>query len=324
MIVTHRKNEHIGEPTKEQVGQQLSRILESEELKIPPRAKALLTFVVDEAIAGRGRYLKAFTIATEIFGRGASFDAQNDPCVRIEAARARCGLERYYLVSGLGDPVEITIPKGTYRPVFALRTQVNRTLCETASEPYPETEKRWYEQVLNKISCVENRGRNVAFGAGATIVISVIALGLALQARTGSQGLEGNGSRPFVVVRSFSEDDAGSRALLDPLTDDFRDELILHLASHRQITIAIESLNVENSVAEAYTLESAVRRDKEAFRLSARLVRNIDGVVIWAGTDYQPRGNQGHATESAAQRFALVIANRLTQASGLPPEIAQP
>ena len=38
--------------------------------------------------------------------------------VRIEAARLRRALERYYLVAGQSDPIRIDIPKGSYVPVF--------------------------------------------------------------------------------------------------------------------------------------------------------------------------------------------------------------
>ena len=41
-----------------------------------------------------------------------------DPIVRIQAGRLRRSLERYYLLSGKGDPVRIELPKGTYVPVF--------------------------------------------------------------------------------------------------------------------------------------------------------------------------------------------------------------
>ena len=44
--------------------------------------------------------------------------------VRIEAARLRRALERYYLVAGQSDPIRIDIPKGSYVPVFASRVPV--------------------------------------------------------------------------------------------------------------------------------------------------------------------------------------------------------
>lgn len=77
-----------------------------------------LTFVVEEALAGRADQLKGYTIATKVFGRSSDFDAAQDPIVRIQAGRLRRALERYYLVAGGHDPIRIDIPKGRYVPFF--------------------------------------------------------------------------------------------------------------------------------------------------------------------------------------------------------------
>ena len=50
-----------------------------------------------------------------------TFDPQHDPVVRIEAAKLRRRLERYYLTAGQQDPIRIDIPKGTYVPTFEER-----------------------------------------------------------------------------------------------------------------------------------------------------------------------------------------------------------
>jgi len=105
-------------PTAEEVYQQLERILSSEEFHSPERGRRFLEFIINETLEGRSEFLKAFTIANEVFGRQVNFDAQNDRVVRIEAGRVRRALERYYLVAGQMDSVTITIPKGGYRPYF--------------------------------------------------------------------------------------------------------------------------------------------------------------------------------------------------------------
>ena len=48
----------------------------------------LSTFVVEQALAGRAGRIKAYTIATEVFGRDPKFDPQLDSIVRIEAGRS--------------------------------------------------------------------------------------------------------------------------------------------------------------------------------------------------------------------------------------------
>src|SRR5262249_43730664 len=41
------------------------------------------------------------------------------PIVRIQAGRLRHSLERYYLLSGRDDTLQIRLPKGTYVPTFS-------------------------------------------------------------------------------------------------------------------------------------------------------------------------------------------------------------
>jgi hypothetical protein len=90
----------------------VGRVLTSPDFDVPDRARRFLTYVVEEAIAGRGDRIKAYSIATEVFGRDSDFDAQVDPVVRIEAGRLRRALEHYYLTAGRDDEIVTTIPKG--------------------------------------------------------------------------------------------------------------------------------------------------------------------------------------------------------------------
>jgi len=108
---------HTGIP-EEAILEQLDRILRHEEFHATDKMRDFLRFVVEETLAGNARQLKGFTIAREVFGRDAKFDAAQDPVVRIQAGRLRRAMERYYLTAGRQDPVLITIPKGGYVPVF--------------------------------------------------------------------------------------------------------------------------------------------------------------------------------------------------------------
>ena len=74
--------------------------------------------MVEETLEGRGGRIKAYAVATSVFGRNSDFDPQLDPIVRIEAGRLRQSLERYYLTAGTGDPVRITMPRGSYMAAF--------------------------------------------------------------------------------------------------------------------------------------------------------------------------------------------------------------
>jgi TolB-like protein len=97
---------------------ELSRILASPSFDASERNRSFLTHVVEEALARRTERIKAYTVATEVFGRDATFDPQLDSIVRIEAGRLRRWLERYYLTDGRTSRLRIDIPRGGYAPVF--------------------------------------------------------------------------------------------------------------------------------------------------------------------------------------------------------------
>jgi len=97
----------------------LQRVLESPDFDASKRNCDFLRFVVEETLGGRSDRIKAYSIATLVFGRDENFDPQADPVVRFEARRLRRSLERYYLLSGKDDPIQITIPKGSYIPAFS-------------------------------------------------------------------------------------------------------------------------------------------------------------------------------------------------------------
>jgi serine/threonine-protein kinase len=101
--------------------QQLERVLGSVAFRQVDRLKRFLSFIVDEALAGRGSQLKEFVIGVQVFDKDSSFDPRADPIVRVQARRLRARLVRYYREEGGRDPMVIELPKGGYAPVFKTR-----------------------------------------------------------------------------------------------------------------------------------------------------------------------------------------------------------
>jgi len=100
---------------------QLMRILMSPGFARATRLRRFLTYVVDEAVAGRFERLKEYSLGVDVFDRGAEFDPKSDPIVRVDARRLRKALEDYYAGPGANDPVEIVLPTGSYLPEFRLK-----------------------------------------------------------------------------------------------------------------------------------------------------------------------------------------------------------
>ena len=117
----------------------LARVLGSPGFEASERLRRFLEYVVEESINGRSGSIKAYTIAVDVFGRGADFDPNTDPIVRIEAGRLRRALERYYLTAGASDPLIVEIPKGGYAPKFRQREKCAGP--EISGRPRSETKQ---------------------------------------------------------------------------------------------------------------------------------------------------------------------------------------
>jgi hypothetical protein len=69
-------------------------------------ASKLLTYVVEQDLAGRSKDLKEYTVAVELFNASADYDSKIDSLVRVNANRLRFRLEEYYA----SDPLTGHLP----------------------------------------------------------------------------------------------------------------------------------------------------------------------------------------------------------------------
>lgn len=113
--------------TDELVQAALVSALQSREFQSAPQLRAFLGFVVRATLDREQEKVKGYTIAVEALGRPEDFNPVTDPIVRVEAARLRRRLEKYYAGSGADDPVRILIPKGSYAPEFSSVAQLEKT-----------------------------------------------------------------------------------------------------------------------------------------------------------------------------------------------------
>jgi len=119
----------------EDIRAQLDRVLASDIFRSAPQLTAFLSYVVEQALAGRAAELKGYTIAVEAFGRPPEFDPQSDPIVRVEAGRLRKALNLYFAAEGVRDPVRIAIPVGAYVPSFTRQGFAEPEAATASLEP---------------------------------------------------------------------------------------------------------------------------------------------------------------------------------------------
>ncbi|MDL2398809.1 hypothetical protein [Rhizobium mayense] len=308
--------ESASSPQISEIREQLERILASDEFLAPERGRRFLEYVVEETLAGRADYLKAYTIAQEVFTRDPSFDAQNDPVVRIEAGRIRRGLERYYLVAGQADPVEITIPKGAYVPCFRYANATERPLDQTTVEddfaivseppkPAPAAERKdgasrlsWAWYVLPAA---------VAALAALIAITFLFPFSLARKTATSSMGLV----TPKVLVEPFEEISKGGGT--SDIARGLTDEVIGELAKFKEIAVITREPSAGPGIQQEeprFALQGGVRVGGDKLRLTVRLVHRADGSVIWASNyDRDLRVQDVLEVEAdVAQRVATALA----------------
>ncbi len=122
----------IGLFSAEQVHVQIQRIFLCPAFSVSDILRRFLAYIVDETLYGRSNTIKEYTIAVNVLNKPPSFKPQHDAIVRIHAGRLRRALNYYYKEQGIGDEIEITVPKGTYVPVFG-NMQI--------AEPKPDAEE---------------------------------------------------------------------------------------------------------------------------------------------------------------------------------------
>lgn len=279
------------EPSAEDVQIQLKRILASESLRLPERARKFLEYVVAETLAGRSHYLKAYTIAEIVFGRQ-NFDAQSDPAVRIEAGRIRRELERYYLLAGPGEPVIITIPKGGYVPTFQAASgfvqgeSLNRTSGLAAAVPGENAEVVPREETtpFHRPRLLSARSILLASGLAALVIAVAGATSILLLAERPLQDARGAEGLPTIAVEPFY--DVADNTKHSVISQGLTDEVIAKLVKFEDILVVDSAAGAANGVERhqgaRYALQGNVREDGGRIRSTTRLVRRSDGAVIWA------------------------------------------
>ncbi len=291
---------------------EVERVVASSDFTASERACRFLQYVVAETLAGRADRIKAFSVAVEVFGRDETFDAQNDPVVRIEAGRLRRALEHYYLLEGKDDPVVIEIPKGGYVPVFGVRKQ-DSAIAEpepaatgVPEQPAPDARRSW--------------GRPFLFGA----VVALVAGALTWYA-TGTFG-PGGGSRagslpagPSLLVLPFS--DLGDGPISAVYSTGLTDEVVSELARFKEITVygvqtsrsvktETDLVAIRKTLDVQYVLEGSVRTDSDRIYVNSRLLNSETSAVLWSHQYEYPLTAAGlYAIQiKAAQEVATAIA----------------
>lgn len=245
----------------EAVRTQLQRILASRTFAETDRLRKLLRFLVEETICGRGSTLKEYLVGGEVFGRPESFDPRSDSIVRVQARNLRKLLTEYYDVEGQTDRVRISIPKGSYAPVFVYS------------------------------SAKETRGRPRILYLMAAVFVAAFTLWAVFQ-------WYGPDRAASLAVLPFTNLSGESR--YDYLAESVSEDLTTGLAKIPRLQVAARTSasRFRNSAADVREigrqlnvgalLEGSLRRTGDKVTVTAQLVSSADGYHLWSESFERP------------------------------------
>ncbi len=126
MTEAQRSSSELGAEERDGVREQLERMLESNHFKQSRRYPALLRFIVEETLEGRGDLLKERVLGVEVFGRDPSYDTSADPVVRVTIAEIRKRIAQYYHDDVHDAEIRIELPAGHYIAEFRPGKKIGR------------------------------------------------------------------------------------------------------------------------------------------------------------------------------------------------------
>ncbi|WGZ95556.1 MAG: hypothetical protein QJT81_06095 [Candidatus Thiothrix putei] len=119
---------HTMKPDHSAVQSELERILTSRCFRSSKALQKFLHYIVTETLAGHTDHLTQHCIAVQGLGKSTHFDDIDNPLVRIQAGRLRKQLADYYATEGRFNAVRITLPTGSYQPIFTKHLQQNKAI----------------------------------------------------------------------------------------------------------------------------------------------------------------------------------------------------
>ena len=122
----------MNEAEQQKVRKQLDRLLETHHFKNSRRYPALLRFIVEETLAGRGEFLKERLLGVRVFDRPADYDTAADPVVRVTIAEIRKRIAQYYHDEEHDAEMRIELLPGRYAPEFRARGVRHASVPEDA------------------------------------------------------------------------------------------------------------------------------------------------------------------------------------------------
>ncbi len=121
----------------------IQRIVSSAPFQKSARIRELLLYISERTIHGHGGELTEHEIGTELFHKPADYSPLEDSTVRVHVRQLRLKLHEYFDEEGRAEPLIVSIPKGSYAPVFRSATKPESAIADAHSHEPMHTATRW-------------------------------------------------------------------------------------------------------------------------------------------------------------------------------------
>jgi hypothetical protein len=190
----------------------VQRIVVSEGFQRASQLRSILRYTSKLAILRPNETPGEFEIACNVLGRREDFNPANDNIVRAQFSHLRRKLDHYFRTEGKAEPIVLTIPKGSYSPVFTphqARTD-SQALADPSTneplEPASESAGPSSDRMKGRQPKWRNWRFGVLIGLNSTFILLII-MYLLLHYSSRSKEQLAQGTNPFVQFLSRSEGD---------------------------------------------------------------------------------------------------------------------
>ncbi|HWR16812.1 MAG TPA: tetratricopeptide repeat protein [Terriglobales bacterium] len=285
------------QPSKEQaelsapqIRSELQRIASSDLCRRSPQLQRLLLFLVEESLGGHGDRLKEYVIGVEVFSRPPSYDPRLDSLVRVEARRLRALLAEYYAGEGEHNPVRISLPTGSYRPVF-----------HPVAEAAPPSLKK------------SSRFAAWTF-LGIAAILLVAFIGYRMAARPRPMQVRTIAVLPFDNLTGDGSMDLFCFGLMDEVTTELAKSGQLRVVARTSSQIfkrGDDVATIARKLQADAVLEGSVSKSGDEIRIIAQLIDARDQVHIWSESYVRPPENTIRVQDEVAFAIASALRERL-------------
>jgi hypothetical protein len=126
--------------------QLVQRILSSPPFQKSVRLRELLQYITERTIHGHAQDLTEHHIGSTLFHKPSDYNVLEDSSVRVHVRQLRLKLHEYFDEEGRNEPIILSIPKGSYTPVFKPATKSAMAATEVVPRDAPRVS--WKRQAI--------------------------------------------------------------------------------------------------------------------------------------------------------------------------------